>query len=212
VTIVSTPGRRAVAVALAALVAAAAAWFLLVGPKRAEAAKLDGQIHDVNASIVAAHAASRTAKEEDTELTPLFLLARAMPETVDMAGVIVELNRLSRRSGLSFTSITPRPETPGNGYAVVPVEVAFDGRFENVHAFLRRLREQIRLGGAGLHVDGRLFTVQSIELAEGEDKLPQLKVTSLLNVFLYRGGASAPAGGVPAPAPAEGEQVAQGSS
>jgi Tfp pilus assembly protein PilO len=207
----STVNRKALALALASVVAAAAAWFLLVGPKRSEAAKLDGQIQEVSTSIVAARAANRAAQAEGADLAPLFLLARAMPEKNDMAGTMQELNRISRRSGLSFTSITPLPEATDATSTLVPLQVAFQGRFEGVQTFLRRLREHVRLNNGELAVGGRLYTVQSFELAEGPDKLPQLSATMVVNVHVYGGAAAAQAGGGSTPA-AGNEQVAQGSS
>jgi Tfp pilus assembly protein PilO len=207
-----TIDKKALAIALASVVAAAAAWFLLVGPKRAEAAKLDGQIQEVSASIVAARAANRAAQEQGADLAPLFLLARAMPEKNDMAGTMQELNRMSRRSGLKFTSITPLPEGTDAASPVVPLQLAFTGRFDAVQTFLRRLREHVRLNNGKLDVGGRLYTVQSFELAEGQDKLPQLSATMVVNVHVYRGAAAAQAGGASTPAPAGTEQVAQGTS
>ena len=206
-----TIDRKALVLALASVVVAAAAWFLLVGPKRSDAAKLDSQLQDVSTSIVAARAANRAAQEQGADLAPLFLLARAMPEKNDMAGTMQELNRMSRQSGLEFTSITPLPEAADATSAVVPLQVAFRGRFESVQTFLRRLREHVRLNNGKLAVGGRLYTVQSFELAEGPDKLPQLSATMVVNVHVYRGAAAAQAGEGSTPA-AGTEQVAQGSS
>lgn len=208
----STPNRKALALALASVVAAAAAWFLLIGPKRSEAARLDGQVADANSALVTARAASRAAQQQGADLAPLFLLARAMPDKDDMAGTIVELNRMSRRSGLTLTSITPVPATEETSSAVVPVQVAFTGRYDGAYTFLRRLREQVRLSKGALDVGGRLYTVQSFEMAEGPDGLPQLSVTAMLNVHVYRGASAAQAGSAPAPGSAGAEQVAQGSS
>jgi len=208
----STPNRKALALALASVVAAAAAWFLLVGPKRSEAARLDGQIAGANSALVAARAANRAAQQQGADLAPLFLLARAMPEKDDMAGTIVELNRMSRRSGLTFTSITPQPETAAPTSAVVPVQLAFRGHFGGVQTFLRRLRERVRLNNGALDVGGRLYTVQSLELTEGPGGFPQLSATMVVNVHVYRGAAAAQAGGASTPSPAGTEQVAQGTS
>jgi hypothetical protein len=127
---------------------------------------------------------------------------------------------MSRRSGLTFTSITPVPQTadtPADATAdatagVVPLELAFQGRYGAVQTFFRRLREHVRLNDGKLDVGGRLYTVQSFELAEGPDGLPQLSVTMVVNVHVYRGAAAAQAGGAPTPAPAGTEQVAQGTS
>jgi Tfp pilus assembly protein PilO len=208
----STPNRKALALALATVLVAAAAWFLLIGPKRSEAARVDGQIDAANSALVAARAANRAAQQQDTDLAPLFLLARAMPEKNDMAGTILELNRMSRRSGLTFTSITPMPEAADATSAVVPLQVAFKGNFGGFSTFLRRLREQVGLSKGELDVGGRLYTVQSFELAEGPDGLPQLSATVVLNVHVYRGAAAAQVGGAPAPGSAGTDQAAQGDS
>jgi Tfp pilus assembly protein PilO len=209
----NTPNRKALVVALASVVVAAAAWFLLIGPKRSEAANLDSRIDEVNNSIVAARAANRVAQQQSRELAPLFLLARAMPERNDMAGTIDELNRLSRQSGLAFVSITPtpQPDAAGTSSAVVPVQLAFTGRFGSVSEFLRRLREQVSLKNGSLAVRGRLYTVESFELAEGPERLPQLNATMQVNVHAYSGAAAAQGGSAAAPASGT-EQVAQGPS
>lgn len=206
--------KQAAVVLVGAVVLAIAAWFLLVSPKRSEAATLETEIAAVHQEIVAARTANRAAQKASRELAPLFLLAKAMPEDADMAATVLELNRLSGATGLTFESIMPQAPVAGPGYRVVPIEVSFQGRFDAVSLFLRRIREQVAVHKGKLSAAGRLYTVRKISLEEGEGTLPQLSASLTLDAFFYGGGAPAAgsSGSTPAAPTDEGDLTAQGSS
>ena len=206
--------KQAAVVLVGAVVLAVAAWFLLVSPKRSEAARLDTEIAAVHQEIVAARAANRAAQKASRDLAPLFLLAKAMPEEADMAATVLELNRLSGETGLTFESIVPQAPVAGPGYRVAPIDVSFQGRFDAVSLFLRRIREQVAVHKGKLAAGGRLYTVRKISLAEGEGKFPHLSASLTLDAFFYGGGVPAAdsSGSAPAAPADDGELTAQGSS
>ena len=79
---------------------------------------------------------------------------------------------------------------------------------------LVKLRSSVALGVAGsrVHASGRLFNVDSVSLAAGEDQLPQLAATIQLNVFTYSGSTGSAASPATATAsdPSSGSAVAAG--
>ena len=73
------------------------------------------------------------------------------------------------------------------------MDVVVTGRYFGVQRFLKHLRTQAGVSGSHVHASGRLFSVDSVNLAAGEDQLPQLAATIHLNVFTYSGSAGAAA-------------------
>ena len=73
----------------------------------------------------------------------------------------------------------------------MPIDVIVTGRYFGVQRFLRHLRTQAGVAGPHVHATGRLFSVDSVSLAAGDAKLPQLAATIHLNAFTYDGSAAA---------------------
>ena len=94
---------------------------------------------------------------------------------------------------MRLDSVTPQAATAQSGYSAVPMDVVVTGRYFGVQRFLRHLRTQAGVAGPHVHASGRLFSVDSVSLAAGEEKLPQLAATIHLNVFTYSGSAGAAA-------------------
>lgn len=186
-------GKVVFAVVCLALVAALG-YFVLVRPKKSEAAELDAKLADLQTQIVARTSAS-TTKPVDLKAGELFRLAKAMPDRADMAGVILELNKVAADSGIVFQSIVPGPSTPKDGYQLMPVNVVFEGDFYSLSDFLYRLRNLVRLDDGTLSATGRLFTVDSLSFAEAEEKFPRLLATLTVNAFVY--GTATPASSAP---------------
>ena len=107
------------------LVYAAAGYFLLVSPQKGKAADLERQTIATQAQIDQYRAlAAQAAATPPIRVAELFRLTKAMPDSVDMAGVILELSHVARSSGIQFDSITPQGTTPVSGYSTVPLTVA----------------------------------------------------------------------------------------
>jgi hypothetical protein len=69
------------------------------------------------------------------------------------------------------------------------MDVIVTGRYFSVQRFLRHLRTQAGVTGPHVHATGRLFSVDSVNLAAGK-ALPQLAATIHLNAFTYDGSAA----------------------
>lgn len=191
-------------VALGLLLVAALGYFLLISPQRSKAAELDREIQEVQQQIATNRlAARRGAKAQPIRVADLFRLTKAMPDTADMPGVLLELNRIARGTGIRFESITPKDPAAQNGYVRLPIDLVFDGNFYELSDLLYRLRSLVGVRGGQLEATGRLFMVRALEFGESATHgFPQIKASLSVDAFVYgTGEATASPGGASAPAP-----------
>jgi type II secretory pathway pseudopilin PulG len=168
------------------LVYAAAGYFLLVSPQKAKAADLERQTNVTQQQIDQYRLlAAQAAATPPIRVAELFRLTKAMPDSVDMSGVILELSHVARSSGIQFDSITPQGTTPVSGYSTVPLTVEFEGNFYELSDFLFRLRNLVRVHAGELDAQGRLFVVDSISFGESTKSFPQIKASLTVHAFVY---------------------------
>jgi Tfp pilus assembly protein PilO len=194
------------------LVYALVGWFLLVSPKRSEAAGLQEEVAATETALAVARAAS--VQKDDTQpiaVADIFRVSKAMPSIADMPGILLELARLAEECGIEFQSITPQPAVGAGAYQRVPIALTFDGNFYELSDFLLRLRTLVSVRSSELHATGRLFAVSALSFQESVSGFPELSAALTVDAFVYGGGApaaptapTAPAAAEePAPAPAE---------
>jgi type IV pilus assembly protein PilO len=195
------PGALIGIVVGAVLVVGLAGWFLLVHPQGSKLKDLKAQTADVQAKIDAYHqqvTAARSAPK--IEVADVYRLAKAMPNTVDMPDIVLELSQLARDTGIRFDSITPQPVAAVGSYSVLPISVTFQGNFYNLADYLYRLRALVRSRvtnqGVQLDATGRLFSVDTLTFNESTLKFPRIQATLVIDAFVYAAGAPAP---VPVP-------------
>ena len=198
-------------VGAAVLVYAAAGYFMVVSPKKAESARLGEEVAATQVELRDALAAS--AAQDDTQpiaVADIFRLSTAMPNTPDMQGILVELQRIADETGIRFKSITPQSSLPVTVYQVVPIDVAFDGSFYALSDFLFRLRTLVTVRRGELHAAGRLFSVASVDFAESDRGFPLLSAALKLNAYVYgldTAGSAVPPPAETPPATTEGAEV-----
>jgi type IV pilus assembly protein PilO len=201
------PKPAALAIVIGALlVVTAAGYFLLISPQRSKSAELGQEAESVRAQIQALRIANAQVQNvEPIRVADLFRVTKAMPDTDDMPGVLLELNHIARATGIRFESITPQEPADAGGYVRRPIDLVFDGNYYELSDFLFRLRSLVRVKGGQLEATGRLFTVNNLNFVESENAFPRIKATLNVTAFVYRTGAApAPAKPAPAqPAPAE---------
>jgi Tfp pilus assembly protein PilO len=185
--------RTAVALALGGvLVVTVGAWFLLVGPQRSKAGKLVGQIASVQQQVDERKAALRTPKADvHVRASDVFRLNRAMPDEVDMPGIILTLNRMASGHNLDFNSVTPSSVVPQTGFNVQPLTVVLQGRFTDVSSFLGDVSTLVTVQKRQLAASGRLFAVDAVEFAQPDAKdksFPNVKATLTVDAFTFAGG------------------------
>jgi hypothetical protein len=210
--IAALPPRAVIALALGAvLVYVLALWFLFVAPKRAEAGTLADDVIAAELRLVAARGTSTRPQGGGTRVSDVLRLAKAMPSSADQPGLVLELDRLARSTGVKLGSITPRePLSSAGNPTAIPVVVTAEGSYRQITRFVRRARELVRVHGGDVRATGRLFAAQAVELTESTAKgFPFLDATITLNAFVYDGPIVAV---TPAPGTAESEDTSSGSS
>jgi type IV pilus assembly protein PilO len=174
------------AVVVGLIIYGLAGYFLLVSPQKGKAADLKRQAETTQQQIDQYRTlAAQAQATPPIRVAELFRLTKAMPDSVDMAGVILELSRVARESGIQFDSITPQGATPVSGYSLVPLSVEFDGNFYELSDFLFRLRNLVRVHAGRLDAQGRLFVVDSISFGESTKSFPQIKASLTVHAFVY---------------------------
>ena len=200
------------------LVYALVYWFVLVGPKRAEAASVKEEVAALQVTVTAARLAATPRNNEDTRpiaVADIFRLAKAMPSGADMPGILLELSRIAEETGVEFHSVTPSASAVVGDFQTVPITLAFDGNFYELSDFLFRLRTLVGVRAGELRAAGRLFAVESIAFAESSKGFPELAATLSVVAYVYGNDVPAssaapattppaadPNAAAPAPAPA----------
>jgi Tfp pilus assembly protein PilO len=178
---------------LAIVVMAAAGFFLLIRPKKAEAKRTAAEIADVRKEIDDRRAAS-TARQARVAVktADLFKLAKVMPADEDMAATLLELNQVANDAGIVFESITPAVPVGADGFRAIPIQLVFRGNFYTLSDFLFRLRQLVQVRDGELTATGQLFSIDMLHFAEDEDKkFPFIRAELTVDAFVY-GGLSTP--------------------
>ena len=194
----------ALVIAPALLIVAAVGFFLLVKPKMDESSSLDERITEFQGKVDVALAAQRQGTPGGSiRVADLFRLTRAMPESIDMAGVILELNSVAERSGVDFVSISPAaPVAAPAGYQSVPIKLTFEGNYYDLTDFLFRMRNLVVVRDGELETAGRLFTLDGLDIVEGTGGFPQVQAGLTVSAYTFAPGAAPAPGATPAPAAA----------
>jgi Tfp pilus assembly protein PilO len=185
--------------AVGAVALLAAAWFLVVAPQQSKADDLDRQVAAAQSELaqrrigLATPSANITVKAGDT-----YRLAKALPDATNMAGMILDLNRLAARHKLAFTSIAPSAPLAATGYIAQPVGVEVQGRFTSVSAFLGELRRLVRVRQGRLDARGRIYSTTNINLTEAETKFPNVKAAVTIESYTFFAPTAAGTPGTPA--------------
>jgi Tfp pilus assembly protein PilO len=131
-----TPRDKKILIVLIPVVVLAAYWFLLLAPKREEASTAATALTEQQDRVSAARAASRAAEGSqqnfETTYAQVVRLGKAIPSSVDMPSLLVQLDAAAAGTGIQFTNITagertaaappaPAPST-GTGSESRPVE------------------------------------------------------------------------------------------
>ena len=100
--------------------------------------------------------------------------AKALPDATNMAGIILDVNRLAARHKLAFTSIAPSaPTSPRPGTLPSRSVSIVQGRFANVSGFLGELRRLVRVRRGRLDARGRIYSDDEHQSHRGRDEVPE---------------------------------------
>jgi hypothetical protein len=169
-----------------------AGWVLVIAPKRSEAKDLQKQIEDTRAQIAEAYASRTPSRAPTIRVAELFKLSRAMPNTADITGLLLQLSNVAAETGVTFQSITPHDPVQLGTYQQIGIDLAFQGRFYDLSDFLYRLRNLVSVHEGVLNATGRLFSVDSIAFGQGALSYPQVKATLTVSAYVFGDGTAAP--------------------
>jgi Tfp pilus assembly protein PilO len=186
----STPAKLGL-LAGAVLLALIAGWFLVVSPKRSDVKSLKQEIAATQDQIATAHGV-QTPSQPAIRVADLFKLSRAMPNTADIPGVLLQLSRVAEETGVTFQSITPHDPTALGAYQRITIDLTFQGRFYDLSDFLYRLRNLVDVHQGVLTATGRLFSVDSITFNQGEQDFPQVKASLTVSAYVFGDGTAPP--------------------
>jgi Tfp pilus assembly protein PilO len=182
------------------LLYAVAGYFVLISPQRGKAASLKKETAATQQQIDQYRTLAAQAKATPPiRVAELFRLTKAMPDAIDMPGVLLELSRVARESGIEFDSISPQGPSIASGYSSFPITLEFDGNYYELADFLFRLRSLVRVHEGRLDAQGRLFVVDTVSFSESEHSFPRIKASLQVHAFVYGDATSA---ATPAAAPA----------
>jgi Tfp pilus assembly protein PilO len=189
-------------IGIAVLLVAAIAFMVVIRPKRAESGRLDEQIAEMQMKVSAAQLASRPQQQATTiKVADVFEVSKAMPDTDDMPGIILDLNSVAEATGIRFLSIQPSAPTPKTGYSAIGITLTFEGNYFDLTDFLFRLRNLVTVRDGHLSSAGRLFTLDTMSMKEGKDGFPSINAGLTVSAYVY--GAADPAAAVVPPPPTE---------
>jgi Tfp pilus assembly protein PilO len=174
------------------VIAAIAYWFLVLAPKREDAAALATQISAAEAQLQQAEAtasgyeAARASYRAN--YTRMASLGKAVPADDDVRSLLLQLDTTAAESDVDFqiidsgdqsgaaatpdpsgaTSTTPLP--PGAvafgsaGMAAMPFSFQLNGKFLDLTSLLGKLEQFVRAKGNKIEVNGRLMRIESVSL------------------------------------------------
>lgn len=101
---------RAVLLGLGIVGLAAAFWFMVLSPKRAEVSELDQEIATLEASVAEAEqtalAAEQAQTSYDANYSEVVVLGKAVPSNGDSASLVEQTAALSKKAGIEFRGLT----------------------------------------------------------------------------------------------------------
>lgn len=182
-----TPVAIRLAIVLAGLIVlAAAGYFLLIGPKKSQAKTLSQEITQLNQQIQDARAqATQAAGLSKILVADYYKLQTAMPNDPKVDELSLQLYSVAKATGIRFDSIQPGTVVDASTYQVIPVTLVFQGSFYDLSDFLYRLQSLVLVENHKLSAKGRLFTVDQVSFAEGENGFPQIAATLQIDAYVF---------------------------
>ena len=237
---------RTVIIVVAIVGAIAAAWLMVISPKRDQAAQLQTQIQKAQSDLSAAQtqlaqgeAARNTFKRS---YSTLVRLGEAVPTDDNVPSLIYQLQSAASATGVDFRGLTLDPAGPGGpvssssapstgstsspataspapatgttgatgaagttvlppgaavgpaGFPIEPFTFTFQGNFFHLANFFGRLEKFVVATNRRLSVNGRLLSLDAINLAPAAGGFPQIQATVAATTYLLPAGEGVLAG------------------
>lgn len=116
----------------------------------------------------------KTSRKTEYEL---LTLERQTPGDAELPSLLMQMQDISAKSGINFMSIKPSAPVQKNDYQEVPLEIEINGYFFSLLDFIYRVEKL-----------PRITNITSIDVQEGEAKLPNIKVVIKATTFIMTPG------------------------
>ncbi|MHB9111481.1 MAG: type 4a pilus biogenesis protein PilO [Thermoleophilia bacterium] len=160
-------------IGLGVVVLLVAWYFLIISPKKEEAAtrasEYQAEKRSYDESLVKVQRIGEERSAAKAAAGDLLKLSKLVPPDSQVPSMIVEMQSTADSAGLKFMKIVP--DTPVAGTesgTIVPFQLEFQGEFYDVNDFLYRVENFARMEGTDVNVTGRLISVVTLELVEPE--------------------------------------------
>ena len=168
------------------------AFVVVVQPKRAESARLDAEIAELETKVALGSRPAPKKPPVKIDVADIFRLAKAMPDGDDMPGIILELNSIASSAGVRFVAIQPAAPTASGSYRALPINLTFEGSYYDLTDFLYRLRNLVTVKDGVLDATGRLYTLDAIDMHESKEKgFPQIEAVVTISAYAFGPGSAA---------------------
>jgi hypothetical protein len=187
------------------LIVGLAGHHFVVAPQSQQVASIQKQIDDTQNQIYKRQAELKAGSHPPViDTADVFKLARAMPDTEDMPGIILTLSHVAQQAGISFDLIEPSlgtaPVATGS-FQVERIHLLFNGDFYGLSDFLYRLRNLVVVRNGNLDASGRLFNVDTLTFSEpSPDAFPHIQAELYVDAYIYASGSSSSSTSTTAPA------------
>jgi hypothetical protein len=158
------------------------AWFKTVAPERERAAKVTAEVEAARQQVSTAESeagsATRARAQYSTAYVSLVSLGQAVPSSDETPALIYMLDRATHSRNIQFSSIATSssgssgagagatPAAATAGFRQEPFTFVFNGSFVDLYKLLNQLEGfTLQTSSGGLHVNGRLLTIDSVSLA-----------------------------------------------
>ena len=217
---------RLMLMGIVALAVLLGAWFTTVAPERERAAKISAEVETARQQLASAESAADSAKNAQAQYSSAYAslvsLGQAVPASSETPALIYTLDRATHSRDVNFTSITAgttgtastgaaaTPAAQNATFSQEPFTFVFNGSFVDLYKLLDQLEGfTVQTSAGGLHVNGRLLTIDSVSLAPGNNggesssksKSPRLTGTISATAYVLPAGAT-PLGGATPSSPA----------
>lgn len=150
--------------------------FILVFPQKSKASDIEKQVTETEQNILQER--NRLSQLKQYEKDPeqfnrqIDTLKERIPENVELADIVQQLDHAAEESGLDFFSFNPELPVVTNSIYVVTAKIVLHGRYFNLVEYFNHIE---RLP--------RTIKVVSLSLAANEDGLPYLEITLTLRAY-----------------------------
>jgi hypothetical protein len=200
---------RSILAVVAGVIALAAFWFVVLGPKRAEGEKLDSDLAAAQQRLATAQgtvAAGTTAKAGyAADAATIARIGKAVPADDDLPSLLYQVQSSAKGADVDFgalergaadsgangvasttgtAGLPPGAVVGTAGFATLPFSFTFSGSYFSLEHLLDDLHGYVKARGDAVSVRGRLLTVDGFSMNVGDGGLSKISAKVTASAYL----------------------------